>query len=336
MKNKHTKSPCCKASIQRFGERRRRCAACYQTWRIRKKKRGRKRIYAQSSLALAYLEKEMPPLRVFSRQKRKSKSAVQRMLRQSIEAYIRREDTRKNAALPQTGPLIAVADAIWYHVGKEFYTIYVILLRPLASVEAAICPPVVLRGREDLQGWKQAFYALPHATKLRIIALVCDGATSLVALARLRQWILQRCHFHLIAAVQNYLTTGRRSAHRAYAFRVLRTVQTLLATNEPREIKKICRALRVIRRKSKSRGLKRVLSGFLKTYYDYHAYLRYPELNLPTTSNAAESCIQCIRDLMYRCRGFRSYSSLILWLTALALFKKTIRCNGKKSTELTN
>ncbi len=134
--------------------------------------------------------------------------------------------------------LIAVADAIWYHVGKEFYTIYIILLRPTASTDAVICPPVILSGREDLAGWEQAFASLPPVVQKRVIALVCDGATSLAALARSRYWILQRRHFHLIAAVQNYLTTGRRSTHRVYAFRVLRTVQTLLATHEPREIKK--------------------------------------------------------------------------------------------------
>ena len=140
--------------------------------------------------------------------------------------------------------------------------------------------------------------------------------------------------FISITAVQNYLTTGQRSPHRAYALGVLRTVQGLLATNQPLKVGRFRAALRDIRRQSKSRGLRRVLSGFLKTHSDYHAYLRYPELNLPTTSNAAESCIQCIRDLMYRCRGFRSYTSLVLWLTAFALHKKIIRCNGKKSTKL--
>lgn len=334
MKKLHTKSPCCHASVQRFGIRRRRCAQCHITWRIRTKKRGRKPYRVDHTLALAYLHKEVPSVRLLAQQYDCGKDRIHALLRRSLVAYVAREEEQWSQALVDTPRLIAVADAIWYHVGKEFYTIYVILLRPVASTDAVICPPVVLSGREDLVGWEQAFASLPPVFKKRIIALVCDGATSLVALARSRHWILQRCHFHLIAAVQNYLTTGRRSTHRAYAFHVLRVVQALLATHDPREVKKIRRAIRDIRHQSKSRGLRRVLSGFLKTYSDYHAYLRYPALNLPTTSNAAESCIQCIRDLMYRCRGFRSYSSLTLWLTAFALFKKTIRCNGKKSTKL--
>jgi hypothetical protein len=334
MKTLHTKSPCCHASVQRFGIRRRRCAQCHTTWRIRKKKRGRKQHRADHTLALAYLRKEIPSVRLLAQQYDCGKDRIHTLLRRSLAVYVAREEEQWSRVLLDAPHLIAVADAIWYHVGKEFYTIYIMLLRPATSTDAVICPPIVLSGREDLAGWEQAFASLPPVLQKRIIALVCDGATSLIALARSRHWILQRCRFHLIAAVQNYLTTGRRSTHRAYAFRVLRTVQALLATHEPGEIKKIRRAIRGIRHQSKSRGLRRVLSGFLKTYPDYHAYLRYPELNLPTTSNAAESCIQCIRDLMYRCRGFRSYSSLLLWLTAFALFKKTIRCNGKKSTKL--
>ena len=334
MKKLHTKSPCCHASVQRFGIRRRRCAQCHATWRIRKKKRGRKLLRADHALARAYLDKAVPSVRLLAHQYHCGKDRIHILLVRSLAAYVAEEETRWSRALPDTSRLIAVADAIWYHVGKEFYTIYIILLRPVASTDAVICPPVVLVGREDLAGWKQAFASLPPALEKRVIALVCDGATSLVALARSRRWILQRCHFHLIAAVQNYLTTGQRSPHRAYALSVLRTVQGLLATNQPLKVGRFRAALRDIRRQSKSRGLRRVLSGFLKTHSDYHAYLRYPELNLPTTSNAAESCIQCIRDLMYRCRGFRSYTSLILWLTAFALHKKIIRCNGKKSTKL--
>lgn len=38
----HAKSPCCGALVRRFGKRRRQCTHCKRTWRVRKKKRGRK------------------------------------------------------------------------------------------------------------------------------------------------------------------------------------------------------------------------------------------------------------------------------------------------------
>lgn len=329
MKKLHARSPCCRASIQRFGQRRRRCARCHRTWRIYKKKRGRKRKRANQDLIISYLEKSMPALRVIAKRKSCSKDSIQVMLRRSLELYVKQKKKQWWLSLKNNGSLIAIVDAIWYHVGKEFYTIYVILLRPIESIQATICPPVIIQGREDFHGWEEAFNSLPDILKKRIIVLVCDGATSLVALARLKKWILQRCHFHLIAAVQNYLTTGPRSAHRDYAFCVLDTVRELLGTNDPKKVQKMRRKLGEIRQASNSRGMRRVLGGFIKSYKDYHTYLNYPELNLPTTSNSAESFIQCVRDLMYRCRGFRSYTTLNNWLTALSLFKKTIRCKGK-------
>lgn len=329
MKKLHAKSPCCRASIQRFGQRRRRCAKCCRTWRVHKKRRGRKQKRVNQSLAISYLERSIPSLRIIAKQKGCSKDSIQVMLRRSLELYVKQRKKQWWLSLKSGGSLIAVADAIWYHVGKEFYTIYIILLRPVESTEAIICPPVIIQGREDFNGWEQVFNSLPRCLKKRIIALVCDGATSLVNLARLNKWIVQRCHFHLIASVQNYLTTGPRSAYRDYAFYVLDTVRELLRTNDSKNVQRLRRKLWEIRLKSKSRGIRRVLGGLIKHYKDYHAYLNYPELNLPTTSNSVESFIQCVRDLMYRCRGFRSYTTLNNWLTVLSLFKKTIRCNGK-------
>lgn len=333
MKTLHAKSPCCRAKIQRFGERRRRCKKCLRTWRIYQKKRGRKQKRIDYHLALSYLNKDIPSIRSLARRKRYGKNAIQVMLRRSLEAYVHRENNSWRESLKRNTKFIAVADAIWYRIKKEYYTIYIILLRPVKDTKAVICPPIVIRGREDLEGWEQAFDALPDMIKARIIALVCDGATSLVNLARSRRWLLQRCHFHLIASVQNYLSTGPRGARREYAQYILKTVQQLLRTNDPKEIRKLRRRIYTIRQNSRSRGMRRVLGGLLKNYKDYHTYLYHPHLNLPTTTNSAESFIQCARDLMYRCRGFRSQTSLITWLTALVLFKRTIRCAGKKSTK---
>lgn len=325
----HAKSPCCRATVQRFGQRRRRCIQCHTTWRIRQKKRGRKRQRSSPHCIVAFFQKSLPPIRTLAQRRHCGKDHIQIIVRRSLETFIKDQHSLWIQPLNEPGQLIAIADAIWYHVGNEFYTIYAILLRPTDQHEAIICPPVVIRGREDLDGWSMAVDTLPEHLKTRILALVCDGATSLMALARHRHWIVQRCHFHLIAAVQNYLTTGSRSHHQPYALSVMRIVQHLLRTNNPHTVKRLCIELMRIHDRSRSRGLRRVLRGFITDHNDYHTYLNYPGLNLPSTSNTAESWIQCIRDLMYRCRGFRSYSSLVKWITALALYKKTIRCNGK-------
>lgn len=334
MKLKHAKSPCCGASIQRFGQRRRRCAKCHSTWRIRKKKRGRKQKRTHSNLALSYLQKSVPSIREIAKRRKCGKDSVQVRLQRSLKFFVKQEKEDWWKSLKNISQLIAIADAIWYRVKGQPYTIYIILLRPINETQAIICPPIIVSGHESFNGWKQSFDSLPVTLKRRIIALICDGAVTLVTLAQLRNWIIQRCHFHLIASIQNYLGASSRSKQRAYGFYVLKIVQQLLQINDPEKTKRICQKLCEIRQRSKSRGLRRVLSGLLTNYRDYQTYLDYPELNLPTTSNSAESFIQCIRDLMYRCRGFRSLSTLTNWLTALSLFKKTIRCNGKKSTKL--
>lgn len=336
MNTKHTKSPCCGTSFQRWGNRRRYCVHCHKTWRIRHKKRGRKSKRVNEKMALKYFRRQLPPLRVLAQQRNCGKSVLQDGLQRSLRMYVQKNQEKWKKMFHHSGGLIAVADAIWYRVAGQKYTIYVILLRPVQSSQAIICPPLILPGHEDFLGWQQAFDNLPTALKVRILALVCDGGTGLILAAKSRNWIIQRCHFHLISAVQNYLTTSPRSTQRTYALHVMQIVQLLLRTNESKKLSPLLTELTEIRRQSTSRGLRRVLGGLLQNYSDYHAYFKYPGLNLPTTSNSAESSIQCIRDLMYRCRGFRSLATLKCWLAASSIFKKTIQCNGKKPTKLTN
>lgn len=319
--------------MRRFGGRRRQCVQCKGTWRIRKKKRGRKRIRASATLAVRYLSRDIATLRSFAKRFRVGKDHAQLLLRRSMESYaVRTEEW--TCTLPAAVPLILVADAIWYRIQGIKYTIYVLLLRPVEGREAVIAPPVVSAGHEDIAGWEQAYASLPELIRSRICALVCDGGTGLVALAHRKGLHLQRCHFHLFAAVQNYLTTGPRSLHRAYAVRILRSVQHAVRAPE-HEARITLRALGAVRRCSRSRGVRRVLGGLALHWQEYRTYLAHPELHLPATSNAAESYIQGIRDLMYRCRGFRTVPALKRWLTAFVCFKKTIQCN-ETSTELTH
>lgn len=334
MQKIHAKSPCCRAKLRRFGRRRRQCSQCFSTWRIRKKRRGRKQIRISYDFILAYLQKRVSSLRDLALRRCCGKDHLQVLLRRSLTKYVKDLSPKWSTAIEGMEPLIAIADAIWYRLQGEKHTIYVILLRPVSSNKAVICPPIILCGHEDRAGWNEAFACLPASLKNRVVALVCDGGSGLIWFAHDHHWIIQRCHFHLIAAVQNYLTTGPRSMNLDYAQSVLKLVQSLLRTADPSKVRALLHKLERIRKQSHSRGLRRVLGGLITNHVDFHAYLNYLKYNLPTTSNAAESCIQCFRDLMYRARGFRSQSALILWLTALALFKKTIHCNGKKSTKL--
>jgi len=329
MKKLHEKSPCCRGSIRRFGKRRRQCSVCKKTWRMWRKKRGRKAMRLAPNYITAYFSHRSRTVRAYADGRSGSKSRVQRRLARSLTAYVAAQEGAWRAIIPKHGELILVADAIWHRIRGEKYTIYCMFLRPKRGADAVIVPPHLSIGHEDAAGWQRALHTIPHAVRMRIGALVCDSGTGVVSLAHRNGWLLQRCHFHLLSAVQNYLTTGPRSKHRPFAQHVMQEVQRALTASSETVARDSLARLAAIRAGTRSRGVRRVLGGFLLHWQEYRTYLAHPEWSLPTTSNTAESFIQCVRDLMYRCRGFRTQEKLIAWITALAAHKKTIRCRGK-------
>jgi len=71
---------------------------------------------------------------------------------------------------------------------------------------------------------------------------------------------------------------------------------------------------------------------FLRTLDDFRAYLLYPSLNLPATTNAVESTGKLIRKATSTAR---TPESVLLHATAFLRLRKSITCNGKSSTKLT-
>ena len=329
MNTLHAKSTCCKAAVRRYGERRRQCGNCGNTWRIRRKKRGRKAKRASTRLVLAYLDHRASNVRELAKRRKEGKSSSQRALARSLAYLVRANPEPGRSLVSSRGRLILVADAIWYYVRGKKYTIYVLLIRPRLENEAVIWQPYLAPGHEDMAGWLAALATLPPGIQGRIGALVCDGGTGITNLAYRQGWLLQRCHFHLLAALQNYLTTGVRSRQRPFALEVMRLAQSII--NDPHEAaaRGALRTLNTIYQQTRSRGLRRTIRGLNLHWREYRTYITYPRWRLPATSNAAESCIQCIRDLLYRCRGFRSLGQLTRWLAAFTIHKKIIRCRWK-------
>jgi transposase-like protein len=239
--------------------------------------------------------------------------------------YVEKNRDGWSASLPKHGRFIAVADAIWHRIRGKKITIYLIFLRPVHSNEATIALPVFVSGHEDGKGWEEAWKQIPLAYKRRICALVCDGQWWLIAFGFRQGWVVQRCQFHLLANLQMYLGIRDRKRNS----KVLALVYALFTATNSKRSRRILRELKHIRVLSKSRGLRRVLSGLETNHRDFQSYLRYSKLNLPTTTNTAESCISGVRELMRRCRGFRSEETIRLWITGYVLWRKTIHCNGK-------
>lgn len=206
--------------------------------------------------------------------------------------------------LPTDEPLIAIADALVETFRSGTYTLYLILLRPAATNQAVITEPLICPGKETWQGWQEVFGRLPHGANAAIRALVCDGHHGLLAVARDHRWLVQRCHFHLLAAIQGRRSRWARSRHRAMGERLSLLARHLLTTPEGTALMSALTELETIAWDTRSRVLRKILSGFVTNYRDYRTYLASPLLHLPTTSNAVESLIGSIRDLCSPRAGF--------------------------------
>jgi len=239
------------------------------------------------------------------------------------------------SAIPLHEPLIAIADAMIITIDHYTVAFYFILVRPVTSNQAVILPPYRKLGSESWQGWQEAFALLAPDIKSSIRALVSDGHTGLLSVARHYQWIIQRCNFHIIAKIQGRRSRWGRSRHQEVGTELYQLLRIVLMSGDEHAIQNALQELRTIGLTTGSTQLKTYLSGFIKHYQEYRSYLTYPELWLPRTSNAAEALIGSIRKLCNRAHGFRTIHSLTIWIHALLKHKQTATCNGFLPTELT-
>jgi hypothetical protein len=253
--------------------------------------------------------------------------AVGHRWRQAVRRFVLRPRVLR---VPR-GPLVLVLDGLYFCFGGKDWVLYVMALKPCHQNRAFFLDPVLLAGRENMQGWSQAFTTIPGHIHRRIRASVSDEVSGIVRLGTSQGWIVQLCHFHLISRLQN--CRGRRN--RRLAGRRLRealyqlTRKALDLPNGARlrtALKKLhqrvgqAKALRVIRM---------IVREFLRRIDHFRAYRKYPELHLPTTTGSVEAMNRRIRDLMRQTRSVRSPQALLLWATALIRMRPTIKCNGK-------
>jgi len=86
--------------------------------------------------------------------------------------------------------------------GEYDYWRLTFLLRDLFQEKFAVAyflDPVLLAGRETGNGWIEALSRMPTEIGNRVLALVSDGFRGLCHLAKEKSWVIQRCHFHLLA-----------------------------------------------------------------------------------------------------------------------------------------
>lgn len=325
MNKKHMKSPCCGENIRLFGRRRRQCNSCNKTWSLRKKRRGRKLKRVSSDSSVKYIKHERVSSYAKARMKNISDSSLKRSIRRSRDQLLKQEQW---LPLPENGQLIIIADAMVKYVEHSWYTFYFMMIREPSEKQAVIAPLFVRPGTETAIGWEEALNTLPSATKDNITVIVCDGHKGLINYARWNNWLIQRCHFHLIARIQSRRSRWKQSRHRHEGEKIYQLVNHILLAKNENAIMPTISKIEEIGWHTKSPDLKQTLLGFVNNYGDYRTYINYPQLSLPRTSNAAESLIGSINDLCYRARGFRTIKSLTAWIIALLKNKKRSTCNG--------
>lgn len=291
------------------------------------RRRGRKKRRQSPHLIARYLDNTVVSFTGQAAQRGMARSTVSARVKQALLQFL-----EKNQWLPAPpGPLIAVADGIVQTVSGELWTIYVIALRSLESCEAVIMPPVLLPGSEHGRGrWQEALDGMLTVTlRERICAVVADGERSLIKYAKQQGWHIQRCHFHLRMKIAHYAGTGPLNRNRGAGLQVATLVNDILLSPDPLIAEQRAAVLASLVPLLRSRGLKEVLGGFLKTWRDFRTYLTYPVLHLPATTNSMESYFSFFRDLQRKAKGFNSILSLKRWLLAFCKHRQTITCNGK-------
>lgn len=325
----HAKSPCCQETIYRFGSRRRQCRACGRTWRIKIKKRGRKLKRASARLPQRVLA-EYGRIASWARRQNVSNAAASFRLRGAMQYVLR---TTRSRSLPG-GPYALLGDGLYFKFKRLDWVMYVMAVKPIRSHRAYYLDPVLLKGKESYERWRVATATIPKETKKSVRAFVSDGFRGSKLIAKEHGWIHQRCHFHLLMALI------RRHGRRSYRVKgagirekLLGVVRVLITTNDVMMKRKhILKAQRLLSHPLCPPWIRKQTVEFLRALDDFRAYLIYPELNLPATTNTIESSGKIIRKATSTARTPRS---VLLRATAFLRLRKSITCNGKLSTKIT-
>lgn len=328
MNTQHAKSPCCRETVYRFGSRRRQCRACGKTWRIRRKKTGRKPKRSSSHLPQRILA-DYDRITSWAKVNHLSKSTASERLNSALRRFLLR---KKRLPL---GPYALLGDGLYFKFKRMDWVMYIMAVKPVRSHRAYFLDPVLLQGKESCERWRQALATIPPDIERRTKAFVSDGFRGSKLAAKEHGWIHQRCHFHLLMALI------RRHGRRSYRVKgagirekLLGVVRVLLTTTDTvMKRKHILKAQRLLSHPLCPPWIRKQTVEFLRTLDDFRAYLVYPELNLPATTNTIESAGKIIRKATSTAK---TPQSVLLRATAFLRLKKFITCNGKKfSTDLT-
>jgi len=319
MKLLHKKSECCDAKIIRFGGKRRQCVACKKTWRVHPAKRGRKALRKQRN----YTDK------VFSHNFLVKQLAVYSSL--SVDAIYKRFNKNlsnllgKKRTIRVIGQkLLLVIDAEWQYFGGELWTMYFVAVKSINAKTVTIFDPVLRQGKESAAVWNETIDGLPPAIKKRVIALISDGIRGIETVAERNEWIIQRCHFHLLSQLQKMRGKRASTPGRIVREKIYCLVKLALTETSKRRLNILCKRLSVLSTKTGCpKRMKMIVRDFLRRIEEFRSYLEYPELNLPNTTNVMESLNSFVRR---KAGTVNTPNAWLRWATSAIRLKSKFNC----------
>lgn len=322
MATQHTKSPCCRGNINRFGKRRRQCSICKHTWRIRQKRRGRKR----KRTAIPLLNRILLERHTIVQERRNVRLSRSGIAVRYVKA-MRSLVSQGHSLRFSRGPYALLGDGLYFKFKRKEWVMYLMAIKSIRNKQAYFLDPVLLEGRECYERWVQAIATIPQAVKKSIRAFVSDGFRGSQLLSKQSHWLHQRCHFHLLA---NLVRGKGKRRYRIRSSRLrdklLEETRTSLSSQGARTLAHARKTIqKLISRSTCPPYVRKQALEFLERERDFRTYLKYPELRLPTTTNAIESTGQMIRKAT---RTANTPQSLILRATAFLRLKKFVICNG--------
>ena len=319
MKLLHKKSQCCGASINRFGAKRRQCSACKKTWSVYLAKRGPKSPRKQ----YGYLNKVFNHgfrVKQLSLHSKLSNDVIYKRFAKNLDLVV----NHTRIVRIRGAKLILLIDAKWQYFKKELWTMYFLAIKSVDSKTVVVLDPVIRQGKESATNWNEIINQMPIAIKKRIITIVSDGIRGIETIADNNGWIIQRCHFHLLSALQR-MRGKRVSTHgRIVREKIYGIVKSALTETSTNKLSIICRKLVVLSQEQGCpRAMRMIVRDFLRRLSEFRSYLNYPELNLPTTTNVMESINSHISRITKTTNTPKSWHK---WAIACIRFKSKFTC----------
>lgn len=293
---------------------------------MRPRKRGRPAHRTATTLLRRVLVEGFTLSQLFSRRPGVELPAYRYRFRQALLRFVARPAPQK---IPR-GPLVLLADGLWFQFDGVPWVLYLTALKPCNSDNATFLDPMLLQGKEGATRWQKVVAAIPPQPMRRIRAIVVDNLPGMHKLAAQHGWGLQLCHFHLLLKLQAQRRSMRYSLRggsvREEIYRLIRSALALPAG------RRLARILERLRRLSQgdcgTQRIQTTVREFLKGLRLYRLYLDQPHLSLPHTTNSVESMGRLLREMLRSSRAGSNPASVLLWATAFIRMRPQIRCNG--------